>query len=365
MKTIYYLVALLLSVTQVNAQVTLDADGSGGMQTYDLINSVLAPGYDAVEEPDCSHTPIFQHIDEPFDATLGIDVFRFYIHVATDTDRCNGSTDRQRNEIKTYDKSPDELKGVEGETVIYKWKFKLDAGFQVSSSFTHLHQLKSVGGLYESMPMYTLTARKSSPDRLELRYAETNSQSTLTQVPLSNFKGVWVEATETIKYGNNSSPDSGTYSIEIKKVSDSAVLLSYTNNAIKNWQTNADFVRPKWGIYRSLNSPSDLRDEEVLFANFSIEETGVLSSNDFTLNEKKILVSPHPAGDILTIKNLAVGLNEIDIFSLDGRKILNTSNESRKTESSIDVSSLSNGSYILSVLNENRHRQSQMLIISR
>ena len=109
------------------------------------------------------------------------------MHVTPDNDRCI-NTDRQRNEIKSYDKSPDNLLGVEGEEVVYKWKFKLDENLQVSSSFTHVHQLKSVGGNLESMPMYTLTLRKSNPDRLELRYAETDSQITLTQTDLAPLK---------------------------------------------------------------------------------------------------------------------------------------------------------------------------------
>ena len=33
-----------------------------------------------------------------------------------------------------------------------------------------------------------------------------------------------------------------------------------------------DFIRPKWGIYRSLNNPGDLRDESTRFNAFSIQE---------------------------------------------------------------------------------------------
>ena len=98
--------------------------------------------------------------------------------------------------------------------MVYKWKFKLDENLQVSSSFTHVHQLKSVGGNLESMPMYTLTLRKSTPDRLELRYAETDTQITLKQTDLAPLKGVWLKVEETITYGT-----SGAYSIEIKKES--------------------------------------------------------------------------------------------------------------------------------------------------
>lgn len=348
MKSILYCFITLFSISKLNAQVTLDADGSGGLQTYDLINSVLAPGFDAVEEPDCSHAPTFQHIDEPFNAALGINVFRFYLHVATDTDRCNGSTDRQRNEIKTYDKSPDNLLGVEGETVIYKWKFKLDAGFQSSPNFTHIHQLKSVGGLYQATPMYTLTTRKGTPDRLELRYAQASSQTTLIQTDLAPFKGTWVDVTEIIKYGTNSSPDSGTYSIVINRVSDSSILLSYTNNSIKNWQTDADFVRPKWGIYRSLLNESDLRNEEVLFANFSIEEVSTLSTNDIQKSSLKLY--PNPAHDFIKFENANVKLSEIEIRDISGKIVLNLKTINRND---IDVSTLPNGIYFARFYNQN------------
>lgn len=244
--------------------VELNADGPG--DTYELITSVLAPGFNPIEAPDCSHEAFGKHIDELFDSDLNTYAFRFFIHTAPDNDRCI-NVDRQRNEIKTYDKSPDNLLGTDGETVVYKWKLKLPAGIQSSPNFTHIHQLKSVGGSLESMPMYTLTTRKGSPDRLELRYAETDKQETLTQTELAPLVDVWLEVTETIKYGA-----SGTYDITIKRVNDQGILFEYSNESIVNWRPGASFVRPKWGIYRSLLNVQDLRDESLLYANFSIEE---------------------------------------------------------------------------------------------
>ncbi len=246
------------------SQVTLNADGPG--QTYELIASVLVPGYDAVEVPDCSHQEFGPHIDEVFDPELNTYVFRFFIHKTPDNDRCI-NVDRQRNEIKAYDKSPDGLLGTQNETVEYKWRFKLDAGFQASSAFTHLHQLKAVGGPEESMPLFTLTARKGDPDKLELRYAEATKQTTLRKVDLTPFKGAWVEVTETIRYG-----EKGAYSISIKKVKNGKTLLEYTDQSIRTWKTDAEFIRPKWGIYRSLSDADNLRDETLFFSDFSIRE---------------------------------------------------------------------------------------------
>ena len=53
-------------------------------------------------------------------------------------------------------------------------------------------------------------------------------------------------------------------------MSDGAVLLTYSNNNIDLWRTGTTFCRPKWGIYRSLNNPQDLRDEDVLYGNYCL-----------------------------------------------------------------------------------------------
>jgi hypothetical protein len=103
---------------------------------------------------------------------------------------------------------------------------------------------------------------------MELIYtapAGLSGSGTKTTAPLSNFKGQWIEAYERALYATN-----GTYEVTLKRMSDGLVLLSYTNSNINLWRGDATFNRPKWGIYRSLNSSNYLRDEQVLFADFSL-----------------------------------------------------------------------------------------------
>ncbi|MDD7914647.1 T9SS type A sorting domain-containing protein [Polaribacter ponticola] len=334
---LFFLISILyiLSITNTSSQVVLSANGAG--DTYKLINSVLAPNYDVVEVPDCNHASFGRHIDEVFDTDLNKNVFRFFIHTENDNDRCK-NFDRQRNEIKTYDKSPENLKGIEGEKVIYKWKMKIDANFKASSSFTHLHQLKSVDGDYASIPMYTLTARKGTPDKLELRQTNTNDQETLIKVDLSLLKGHWVEITEKIAFGNNE-----TYSIKIERIDNQKVVLEYKNTNIGNWQQGAEFVRPKWGIYRSLNNVADLRYEEVLFADFSVEEVSTLSLNNLKANNQLIKTYPNPAKDTLHLtENASNNYDTILIFNVLGKQIDRKQNNNKST---VDVSNLKKGSY--------------------
>lgn len=343
----------LFSVHLAWSQVELNADGPG--DTYSLITSVLAPGYNPIETPDCNHEDFGDHIDEIFDEELDAFAFRFHIHTSPDDDRCI-KFDRQRNEIKSYDKSPDNLLGIEGERVIYKWKFKLAEGFQSSPNFTHIHQLKSVGGSLASMPMYTLTTRKGTPDQLELRYAKTSSQITLTKTDLEPFIGTWLEVKETITYGTV-----GNYTISINRVDDGTNLLSYENDEITNWRPEAEFVRPKWGIYRSLLNAQDLRDEMVLYADFSVRETDAVSTEEPIESEETFNVLYTPDRFKLELSNALQDSKLIQIYSITGQKMMERKVGS-SDDFSFDTSSFMPGIYIVSVIGKEKNHSKNILL---
>ena len=365
-RSIFVICSLVLTVFATpfmgNAQVTLNADGPGN--TYELINSVLAPSGNVIETPDLmpdgSHSAFGRHIAEVFDTDLNKYVFEFYAHLdtgvygITDNDISTLRTDRQRIEIKTYGSSPSNLKGTLGETVTYKWKFKIPVGFKPSANFTHIHQIKPVDG-DDSNPIFTLTARKGTPNRMQLIYVvdENGSNDYKTEISLSLFEGIWVDVVEVIKIGTGTS---GSYSILIKKVSDGTVLMTYSNNSIQTIRTAAtdpnipqvanSFIRPKWGIYRSLLDVASLRDDSIRFSDFSIAE-GTLSINqDFLENE--ILLSPNPVRNILTVSEKTVDLfSNICIYDANGKHVL----YQKIITNSIDISFLPSGMYFVKFSN--------------
>lgn len=331
--------SLFLFSFTVSSQVILEADGPGN--TYELINSVFAnPGRNIIEVPDCNHIAFGRHIDEVFDNDLNKNVFRFYIHKSSDNDRCI-KFDRQRNEIKSFDKSPENLKANIGEVIEYKWKFKLDQKFKPSPNFTHIHQIKSVGGSYASIPMITLTLRKANPDRVELRYTPTNDQETIKTANLDLFRGKWLAAKEIITFG-----EKGSYSIEIKNIATDEVVLNYSNTNLDTWQDGAEFARPKWGIYRSLINEQDLQDEIVKFADFSIEEiAGSLSIDNLKKNAEKILLFPNPSSSTVSFKNVtSETYNSIEFYNSLGKKL---SIKNKLNHNTLDVSSFSKGIYFI------------------
>ena len=238
----------------------LVADNSA--DAYAVVNRVL--GGNAIESPDCIHPQ--PHITQEADAVLGKHVFVFHAHVTPDNDRCT-ATDRQRIEIKTYGPSPEKLKARVNDTTVYRWRMKMDADFQPSNSFTHLHQLKAGDGDDEDAPIITVTPRAGTPQRLQVIHVPAGNISSvmLAQPELAAFKGQWLDFHSRVVWS-----DRGSYSLEIRRMSDNVVLLSISVDNVDMWRAGATFARPKWGIYRSLNNQQQLRDEQVRFDRFCL-----------------------------------------------------------------------------------------------
>ena len=237
---------------------TLFLQANGSQDAYTLINDKLVEfDGNAFETSDCSHRDFGPHITQVYDAILRKHVFRFHIHRDEDTDRCV-KFDRQRTEIKVYDKSPDWMKATEQSGFAYKWKFKVDQKFQ----------LKGVGGAY-GMPLLTLTARKGprgQPAKLELRHATHGKARKIRVEKLQPFLGTWLRVNVKATFGSK-----GKLVIQIKSMNDNHTLMYYENNSLNMWKQDADFIRPKWGIYRSLRDKQSLRDEVIDFADIEIK----------------------------------------------------------------------------------------------
>ena len=234
------------------------------------------------EAPDSSRehkTEHFQHIQQVRDNQLNKYVFALFIHAAIDDDRgLPNITDRQRNEIKTDNKSPQSLVGQQGETMVFRWKFCLPAGFRTTTKFSHLHQLKGIdntsGTADVGSPLITLTAYSNSKggQQLRVRYDKRGeSTTTIASTDLSDFLGNWVEVEEKARFGED-----GSYEVTITRVKDGKVLLKLDPQKMDMWRTDCTGLRPKWGIYRYLGEnrswQDQLRDEELRFADFSIKK---------------------------------------------------------------------------------------------
>jgi hypothetical protein len=238
----------------------LNSDGSKTTDTYALIDSVLAP--DAIEHPDLDHAEAQRHVWEEIDGVVG-DHFVFALHRDVDLDGEN--TDRQRVEIKVYNPSADHLKGFQDQTMTFTWRFRVNESMEFSESFTHLFQLKAVDGDDET-PLITLSgATRFGSDRIEIRHSASSGQDVLADAPWEGLRGQWLEVRVQATFA-----ESGALAMTVSDASGTPVLAVSQN--LDLWRDGTSFVRPKWGIYRSLNDKAQLRAEEetVRFANIAI-----------------------------------------------------------------------------------------------
>jgi len=89
----------------------------------------------------------------------------------------------------------------------------------------------------------------------------------LSSVDLSPFEGKWVDAVIQVRH-----KDQGALRVELADTRSGEVLMSYQKNGIDMFRDGAQFNRPKWGIYRSLEFADQMRDERVRFSDFCIAE---------------------------------------------------------------------------------------------
>ena len=251
---------------------TLDADGAElGLDTYDLIRNFGGPN--PIEAPDLYpiNHPDVRHIYEDTDAAVG-EHFVFIIHRDIDIDRDRvENDDRQRNEIKTYSSSEEAVKGFENETFIFRWKFRINAEMEVSTRFSHFFQLKAVGGS-DSHPVLTISgAERSGEDGIEVRYSPLQQDTILQRQNWAMVTGEWLEAYCRVTFS-----ESGDLRLIVTRMSDNEVIFDIDERDLDLWRGEdaSHFVRPKWGIYRSIFDWDNLRPEEeiVRFANFSVSE---------------------------------------------------------------------------------------------
>ena len=336
---------------EVVSDVQLMADGEGGVETYALIESVFGAG--CIEAPDLYSVnhPGVKHIVETSDDWVG-NHFVFKIHKNDDWDRDTGKTDRQRNEIKTYANSANNLKGYKGETMRFHWYFKLQEGFTISKNFSHFFQLKAVDG-DDSQPIVTISGsiNNNNPE-FEIIYNKgdgaSDQQLTRTGWDVANT-GEWMEMEVVARFD-----DSGYLKIIVSDLWGN-VLMSTEKNNIDLWRTGSTFVRPKWGIYRSLKSKSYLSDEEETagFANFSLQKLGIETPNEvhnFVTQLSGIRIWPNPVGENIYVAFDDCYDGNVKIINCNGRVMSNLSVEKQKGFC-VPMNQLPSGIYYITIEN--------------
>lgn len=242
----------------------IDADGPGGVATYTLLRNGL--GSDACAELNDNHH-IFQHVQEMTDPTIG-NCFVVYMHRDLDGDAADYSrTDRQRNEIRVGGYAPDKLKGFQGDTMEFHWKVYFSPTLKVTEFFNHFFQIKSNSGDSKA-PLITLSGYKlGSVEETRILYSPGSGQTVIASYP-AFLRGVWLQC-----YCKFTCSQSGSFLMTIKRIDTGETIISVNKTNIDMWR-EGDYLRGKWGIYRSLDDKAGLNPDEdtIRIANMIINK---------------------------------------------------------------------------------------------
>tara|TARA_B100000902_G_scaffold357992_1_gene372797 strand:- start:686 stop:1558 length:873 start_codon:yes stop_codon:yes gene_type:complete len=198
--------------------------------------------------------------------------FVFRIHRDKDGDRDKiwpKGQERQRNEIKGYQSSPKTLKALHGEVTRYHWYLKIDESFAITKNFCHFFQLKPVGEENSSDPLLTLSGSifQGKP-QLEIRLWSKDRNDRTFVADWKDCKGKWLECECIAKIG-----EKGFLRFSLASL-DNTIRFAREFPRFATWRPGISFIRPKWGIYRSLANKEAIPNEEdeVRMTNFTIQK---------------------------------------------------------------------------------------------
>jgi hypothetical protein len=190
------------------------------------------------------------------------DHYRFDIY--KDDRDSTGGGDRQRTESKGMVANGTALKMHDNETWTISHEMFMPTTLHGTSKFSHIFQLKTPatnGGPWVTLDL----SRSGSTERLRARAYSTSGAPDIAATDLSPLRNKWITVEWTFKIG---AKGTARFVARNGTGSNAPVVVDHSLSNV-NVPAQGDYVRPKWGIYRSVESASsDIIDTHLLIRNY-------------------------------------------------------------------------------------------------
>ncbi|HZR40989.1 MAG TPA: hypothetical protein VFB12_12770 [Ktedonobacteraceae bacterium] len=239
----------------------------GGFAVFARTGALAAPKANAVlrwtADPVKLGLNSFEGVeDDPSQSEPGVkhifaegDHYRFNM----DTKQREAPGDRQRNEVKGMRQNGQILTIGLGETWRFTYWMYIPSTLKGTTSFTHIMQMKRPG--QGSAPLMTMDLRRNGNSELIALKAWVSGVDVATTnlVPLRNH---WIYTEVTVTAG---AAPAGK--LHWKLVDGGKTIVDAERDGVDMWL--GDRLRPKWGIYRSVNDTADLMNTYLLLKNMN------------------------------------------------------------------------------------------------
>jgi hypothetical protein len=193
----------------------------------------------------------------------GGDHYRFNIW-ADDRDTTGGG-DRQRTEVRGMVQNGTPLKMRNGQTWTISYEMFMPTTLHGTSRFTHIFQTKTPST--NAGPWVTLDlSRSGDKETMRARAYSTPGAPDIASADLAPLRNKWITITWTLTIG----PSGTAKFVALDGTGSNAPVAAQGTLSKVNIPDQGDYVRPKWGIYRSVESAaSDIIDTHLLFRNYT------------------------------------------------------------------------------------------------
>jgi len=156
------------------------------------------------------------------------------------------STDRQRNEVKGMHAGGQDLSLGLGETWRLEWSLYIPDSLDATNRFTHIMQLKMPGD--GSAPILTMDlALQGGVPKIQVKIFDGGT--VIGSTNLAPLQNKWLCTAVTFTIGD---APAGAVTWQLRL--GGSTLVDSTKTGLDTWLQ--DRVRPKWGIYRSVQDTS-------------------------------------------------------------------------------------------------------------
>jgi hypothetical protein len=181
--------------------------------------------------------------------------YRFDIYVE-DRDCATADCDRQRQEVKGMVVDGKNVRMQSGETWKFTYQMYIPSSLHATSSFTHIAQMKVPNADAENgSPIYVMSLRRHG-DNQTIEAQVTTGSNNLGHTDLKPLQDKWTDV--ELEYYVHESKGYANLTLS----SGGKVVFNGEKKDVKTFFT--DTVRPKWGIYRSLNDAEYLSNSHML-----------------------------------------------------------------------------------------------------
>ncbi|WP_194925159.1 hypothetical protein [Catenulispora pinisilvae] len=190
----------------------------------------------------------------------GGDHYRF--NIWKDDRDTTGGGDRQRTESRGMVAGGNPVKMTNGQTWNITYQMFMPDTLHGTSRFTHIFQTKVPSTNAGPFVTLDLTRESATSETLRARAYANSGSPTIASAPLAPLRNQWITIQWTLTIGQ-----SGTARFVCLDSTGKTVADGTRHGVILPDQ--GDYIRPKWGIYRSVESAgSDIIDTHLLFRGY-------------------------------------------------------------------------------------------------